>query len=143
MQRRFLILVVEDDEEMNSLERELLGVHGVDTCAAYSGKQALETCERLAVDAVLLDIMLPHKDGFEVCRELRRRVGARLPIVMLTALDGEDCRQRGFEAGADAYFTKPFDPFEVVEKLLELLNGSGGAPSGRTNGNTPPAPWPT
>jgi len=123
-----LVLVVEDDEEMNSLERELLEVHGLDTLAAFSGMEALEAYDALIVDAVLLDLMLPKMDGFETCVKLRQRAGQLLPIVMLTALDSEDCRRRGLEVGADAYFTKPFDPGEVVVKIRELLDRSSGSP---------------
>jgi DNA-binding response OmpR family regulator len=117
-----LILVVEDDMEMNELQRELLSLHGMDSVPAYSGRQAIELAEQHCVDAVLLDVMLPEMDGFETCRQLRQRPnGQSLPIIMLTALDSEDCRQRGFACGADAYFVKPFDPDEVVQKLQSLI----------------------
>lgn len=129
VQSRFQVLVVEDDEELNSLECELLEVHGMRAVSAYTGQEALDRCEDLDVDAVLLDIMLPQKDGFETCRILRERIGNGLPIVMITALDAEDGYRRGVEAGADAYFLKPFDPDELIAKVRELLrrqNGSNG-----------------
>jgi two-component system response regulator CpxR len=126
MEIRYRILVVEDDEEMNALEREFLEVYGLDTLAAYDGIQALDVCDSSGVDAVLLDVMLPEKDGFETCRQLRERAGRGLAIVMLTALAGEEFSRRGMEAGADAYFTKPFDPDEVAEKILQLLGRPGG-----------------
>jgi DNA-binding response OmpR family regulator len=66
--------------------------------------------------------MLPEMDGFETCRRLRSSVGRHMPIVILTALDADDCRTLGFQAGADAYFSKPFNPDEVVETLLQLIN---------------------
>lgn len=119
-----LILVVEDDMEMNELQRELLSLHGMESVPAYSGRQALEVSEQCGVGAILLDVMLPEMDGFETCRQLRQRQnGKYIPIIMLTALDSEDCRQRGFACGADAYFVKPFDPDEVVQKLLTLIAG--------------------
>ena len=65
--------------------------------------------------------MLPEIDGFETCRRLRQQETDRIPIIMLTALDTEDCRQRGFDAGADSYFVKPFNPAEVVNTLAMLL----------------------
>lgn len=126
---RFRILVVEDDRELNELQRDLLGVHGMETVAAYSGTEALEACRHNGFDVVLLDVMLPNKDGFDTCRQLCQDAGGRLPIIMITALDSEDCRQRGLEAGASAYFTKPFDPDEVVAKVLELADGSQPAES--------------
>lgn len=119
-----VILVVEDDVEMNELQRELLSLHGMDSVPAYSGLQALDACDQHRIDAVLLDVMLPEMDGFETCRRLRQREDTgKVPILMLTALDGEDCRRRGLACGADAYFVKPFDPDEVVRKLQELLAG--------------------
>jgi len=125
MSERPVVLVVEDDAEMNELQRELLDVHGFDSMAAYTGVEALEVCGRNRTDAVLLDLMLPEMDGYETCRRLRCQVAGRLPIVMVTALDGEDCRKRGIEAGADAYFTKPFDPDQVVSTLEVLLGADG------------------
>jgi DNA-binding response OmpR family regulator len=122
---RFLVMVVEDDEEMNALEREFLEIHGLQTIPAYDGLQAMDAFARRPCDAVLLDVMLPQMDGFATCRELRRQAGLKIPIVILTALDGCDCCRKGAEAGADAYFTKPFDPDEVVRKLLELLDRDG------------------
>jgi DNA-binding response OmpR family regulator len=118
-----LILVVEDDMEMNQLQRELLAIHGMDSVPAYSGTEALAIDLEQPVDAILLDVMLPELDGFETCVRLREQQQDRtVPILMLTALDSEECRQKGFSAGADAYFIKPFDPDEVVQKLNELLN---------------------
>ena len=126
-----VILVVEDDAEMNELECELLGVHGLESVAAFTGAEALDVARTRGPDAVLLDAMLPEMDGFETCRRLRESRGVGLPIVMITALDSEDCRRRGFEAGANAYFAKPFDPDDVVTTLRRLLDGlnSNGAPS--------------
>ena len=119
-----VVMVVEDDVEMNELQRELLAVHGLSAVPAYTGSEALEVCDRCKADAVLLDVMLPELDGFETCRRLRRPGRRRLPIVMVTALDSEDCRRQGLEAGADAYFSKPFDPTEVIQTLLRLLGES-------------------
>ncbi|MBN1943869.1 MAG: response regulator [Phycisphaerae bacterium] len=122
-----LILVVEDDVEMNELQRELLSLHGMESLPAYSGSQALELCEQHPIDAVLLDIMLPEMDGFETCRLFRQRqTERRLPVIMLTALDSDDCRRRGAACGADAYFVKPFDPDEVVRTLQTLIAETKG-----------------
>ena len=116
------ILVVEDDAEMNELQRELLSLHGMDSVAAYSGVEALELAKEHNPDAVMLDVMLPEMDGFETCQHLRAQQGdKKMPIVMLTALDTEDCRARGFECGADAYFIKPFDPDEVISTIQVLI----------------------
>jgi DNA-binding response OmpR family regulator len=131
--RRPIVLVVEDDVEMNDLEREFLAVRGLDSVPAYSGAQALEIYAQCKADAILLDIMLPEMDGFECCRRLRATVDHTVPIIILTALDGEDCRRRGYQAGADAYFAKPFDPDEVADTLCRLIGKSHGegSPGGR------------
>lgn len=121
---RPVVMVVEDDVEMNELERELLDTYGLASIAAYTGVEAVDLFQRCRADAVLLDIMLPEMDGFETCRRLRALNGSAVPIVMLTALDSDESRRRGFEAGADAYFCKPFDPDEVARKLHDLLAGS-------------------
>jgi len=125
MRDRPVVLVVEDDVEMNDLERQLLAAHGMDSVPAYSGREALRVSERCEADAVLLDLMLPEMDGFETCRRIRGRFGHRVPIVMVTALDNDECRRRGFEVGADAYFSKPFDPDEVVFTIQTLLEQDG------------------
>ena len=135
MTDRPVVLVVEDDKEMNQLECELLQIHGMETVQAYSGTEAIDVAARCHTDAVLLDMMLPEMDGFECCRNLRRCNCIDIPIIIISALDSEETRQQGLDAGADAFFTKPFDPFEVVDAvrmLIDKANRSAG-------GNNPPA----
>lgn len=121
MPSRPVVMVVEDDAEMNDLERELLEINGLRAVAAYSGAQAVEMFAESRADAVLLDVMLPEMDGFETCQRLRDANHGRVGIIMLSALDSDDCRRRGYEAGADAYFTKPFDPDEIILALRRLI----------------------
>lgn len=125
MSQRRVVMVVEDDVEMNELQRELLAVHGLDAFPAYTGAQALDLFRSKPADAILLDVMLPEIDGFETCRRIRQHnnghAGRKMPIVMVTALDSDDCRRRGYEAGADAYFAKPFDPDEVISTIQTLI----------------------
>ena len=122
MAARPVVMVVEDDVEMNQLERELLDVYGLDSVPAYTGNEALDVFQRCHADAVLLDLMLPEMDGFETCRRLRSlNEKGRLVVIIVSALDSEDSRRRGFECGADAYFAKPFDPDEVIQTLQALL----------------------
>lgn len=116
-----VILVVEDDAEMNELQRELLGIHGMDSVPAYSGTEALRIISEKQVDAVLLDVMLPEMDGFETCLRIRELSNGKMPILMITAMDSPECRERGISVGADAYFVKPFDPDEVITLLQNLL----------------------
>lgn len=119
---RPLVLVVEDDVAMNELECELLALHGFRTAAAYTGTQAVQVCQSSGAQAVLLDIMLPEMDGYETCTHLRQRYDTRLPIIIVSTLSGDVSRQRGFASGADAYFSKPFDPEEVIATLHQLID---------------------
>ena len=123
MHRPPLVMVVEDDVEMNELQQELLAIHGLGSLPAYDGQQAVEICQ--SCDAVLLDLMMPKIDGFEACRRIREACCPHTPIIIVTALDNEECRKQGFEVGADAYFSKPFDPDEVIGTLQRLLEEAG------------------
>jgi DNA-binding response OmpR family regulator len=122
MAHRPVVVVVEDDMEMNSLECELLQIHGMETIPAYTGTEAIQSANTAHADAILLDIMLPEMDGYECCRTIRESGRTSIPIVMVTALDSVDSRRQGFDAGADAYFTKPFDPVEIVNTLKLLID---------------------
>jgi len=141
MSGRPIVVVVEDDKDMNELQCELLQIHGMEAVSAYTGSEAMAITEQRQADAILLDIMLPEMDGFECCRLLRRQDNRHVPIVMITALDTEDSRREGFEAGTDAYFTKPFDPYEVIETLRMLIDrarstvGSAGDDQAGHEGN--------
>ncbi len=126
-EHRPLVLVVEDDVAMNELQQELLSLNGFQTLGAYTGVEALALCEESSADAVLLDIMLPEMDGFETCTRLRRQKNGSLPIVMVSALAGEESRKQGFASGANAYFSKPFDPEEVMHTLRKLINNCPSA----------------
>jgi len=118
------VLVVEDDEELNELERELLAIHGFESIPAYTGAQAVELCKQVDADAVLLDIMLPQMDGFEACIQMRKARDGSFPIIIISALNEQECRQRGMASGANAYFAKPFNPEEVIATLQRLIHDS-------------------
>lgn len=113
------ILVVEDDPDLARLVHDGLerAGHGVDV--AESGEAALDDVDDAAYDAIVLDVMLPGIDGFEVCRRLRRR-GVNAPILMLTARDAIADRVGGLDAGADDYLVKPFAFAELLARLRAL-----------------------
>lgn len=125
MNNRPVVIVVEDDVELNELQRQFLDIHGMDSVPAYTGTEALRVFQVTKPAAVLLDVMLPEMDGFEICRNLRLKPGPRIPIILVTALDSEDCRRKGFQAGADAYFAKPFDPEEVIGAIQKMIEKAG------------------
>ena len=113
------ILTVEDDERIRTAVRFALEDEGWSVTEADSGEAALAAFEQDGTDVVLIDIMLPGIDGFELCRSLRRT--SDVPIVMVTARDDTHDIVAGLEAGADDYLTKPFAPKELSARIRALL----------------------
>jgi len=113
------VLVVEDDPKMVNLLRLYLERGGFIVTAAYDGRAGLEAVERAHPDFVILDLMLPHLDGVEVCRRIRAT--SDVPILMLTARVDEVDKLLGLSLGADDYVTKPFSPREVVARVKAIL----------------------
>jgi len=121
------ILLVEDDARLAGLTREYLERHGAAVEAVADGEAALAVARRRRFDVVLLDVMLPGKSGFDVCREIRAL--SDIPIIMLTARGEEADRVLGLELGADDYVPKPFSPRELLARIQALLRRTR-APSG-------------
>jgi DNA-binding response OmpR family regulator len=119
------ILIVEDQKDMVTGLVFNLEARGYEVRAAYDGEAGLEAAEREKPDLVVLDIMLPKKDGFEICRELRRK-GCDVPILMLTARREEADKVLGLEIGADDYLTKPFGLSEFLARVKALLRRGPG-----------------
>ena len=116
------ILVVEDDLDLCSLVCDLLNTEGYRADAAHDGTTAVRRAADECPDAVVLDVMLPEMDGFEVCQALKfRRETNLIPILMLTALDNAAARARGLRVGADRYLTKPFEPDALLNELRGTL----------------------
>lgn len=114
------ILIVEDDELIAELERDYLEANGFETEIAYDGLEGEKKAKTGEHDAILLDVMLPGKTGFEVCRELRRTL--RLPIIMVTAKKEDIDKIRGLGLGADDYLVKPFSPAELVARVKSHIH---------------------
>ena len=114
------ILVVEDEDAILMLLEDDLGVEGYEVETAQDGERAVAMAREGGFDLVILDIMLPKKDGFEVCRELRG-LGMDVPILMLTAKSQEIDKVLGLELGADDYLTKPFSPKELIARIRAIL----------------------
>lgn len=113
------ILVVEDDPRLAGMLGEYLHNHGYAVVQAATGAQALERLGADALDAAILDLMLPDMDGLDVCRKLRER--SDLPVLMLTARGDAIDRIVGLEIGADDYLPKPFEPRELLARLRAIL----------------------
>ncbi len=124
------ILLIDDDTELCALLDEYLRGQGFETRAAHTGPAGLEAALDPAIDLVVLDVMLPGIDGFEVLRRLRAR--SRVPVLMLTARGEEVDRIVGLEIGADDYLPKPFNPRELVARIRAILRrGEAPAPQSR------------
>ena len=125
-----LVLIVEDESDVAQLLRYNLQKAGCRTVEATDGAEALRAVRLDQPDLVLLDLMLPGMDGWEVCRILRSsEQTASTPIIMLTALSGEEARVRGLQCGADDFITKPFSVREVLLKVRMLLDKSSALKS--------------
>ena len=118
------IFVIEDEPDIQELLCAYLRDAGYKTTAAGDGVAALELFRKETFDLVLLDLMLPKIDGFGVCEVIRRQ--SQVPILMLTALDGEEQQLRGFGLRIDDYVTKPFSMPILLEKIRAVLRRSGG-----------------
>lgn len=116
------LLIADDEQGVRSLVRMTLEDEGVEIYEAADGTQALEMARSIVPDMILLDVMMPGLTGIEVCREVKMDPALRnLTVVMLTAKAQHHDRERGFEAGADDYFTKPFSPVALLTKVDEVL----------------------
>ncbi|MBP6179839.1 MAG: response regulator transcription factor [Anaerolineales bacterium] len=119
------ILVVDDEERMVRFIRMNLEHDGFQVSEAFNGKQAIQKLRDVTPDLILLDVMMPDLDGFEVLETVREITN--VPVIMLTAKGEEDDRVRGLEKGADDYVTKPFSPRELVSRVKAVLRRTEGA----------------
>ncbi|MDQ0215385.1 two-component system response regulator VicR [Oikeobacillus pervagus] len=130
------ILVIDDEKPIADILQFNLKKEGYEVQCAYDGDEALQVVEEFQPDMVLLDIMLPKRDGMEVCREIRKKY--EMPIIMLTAKDSEIDKVLGLELGADDYVTKPFSTRELIARVKANLrrhqhNASQTAEEDETN----------
>lgn len=128
------ILVVEDEEPIAEILRFQLEKAGYDVVLAFDGEEGVRQAETHVVDLILLDLMLPKKDGYEVCKEIRQF--STVPIIMLTARDAELDKVLGLELGADDYVTKPFSARELLARIKanlrrQTFGAEDGDPSGK------------
>lgn len=121
MVRAYKVLVVEDEKAIADILEYNLGKDGYEVRAVYTGDEAVEAAKAFEPDLILLDIMLPGIDGFNVCRQVRQYMDC--PIIMLTAKDAEIDKVLGLELGADDYVTKPFSTRELLARVKAQLRG--------------------
>jgi two-component system phosphate regulon response regulator OmpR len=119
------VLIIDDDTRLAAMLSDYLRSAGFSTRSAATGLSGLQEISRQAPDAVILDVMLPDHDGFEICRRIR--AGSGLPVLMLTAKGEDTDRIVGLELGADDYLPKPFNPRELVARLKAILRRTQAA----------------
>ena len=124
------ILIVEDEKSISDIIKFNLEKEGYGVVTAYDGKDGLEKALAEKPDLILLDIMLPYMDGFEVCRKVREQ--STVPIIMLTAKEEEVDKVLGLELGADDYVTKPFAMRELVARIKSNIRRTGMEAGGKT-----------
>ena len=113
------ILVIDDDTKLRKLLTEYLTGYGFSVTALEDGTQVMETVQSAMPDMLILDVMLPDRDGFDILRELRTQ--SRIPVIMLTARGEDEDRIVGLEMGADDYLPKPFNPRELLARMKAVL----------------------
>ena len=117
------ILLVDDEKDMVFAVKMQLETQGFEVTTAVDGQEALDKARRDKPDLIVLDLMLPKIDGYKICRMLKfDKKYKKIPIIMFTARVQETDRKLGFEVGADAYLSKPFEPKMLLERIHELLN---------------------
>ncbi len=118
------ILLIDDDAQLDALLEELFDSKGYQLDSVFDGEDGVAKALDGTYDLIILDVMLPKKDGFEVLREIRR--SSQIPVVMLTAKGEDSDRIAGFEGGADDYLTKPFSPRELLLRVRAILRRGTG-----------------
>jgi len=121
----FRVVVVDDDPEMVKAIEVMLRIAGIDVKGAFSGVAGYMLARRELPDAIVLDIMMPDIDGYEVCRKLKLNPNtSHIPVIFVTARTGQEHIERGLSLGAQGYITKPFKPDELIDKLAEVTGSS-------------------
>ena len=116
------ILLVDDEEELVDMVRMRLEAAGYDVLSAADGQAGLDAARRERPDLIVLDVMLPKMDGYEVCAELKKDGRcSSIPVLFFTAKAQEEDMKLGREAGGDGYLTKPFDPQAFISKIRKML----------------------
>lgn len=119
------ILVVDDAPEIGILMEDILSPHGFEIDSSPSASIAMEKIQRNPPDLILLDVMMPGKDGYQFCEDLKKSAFGHIAVIMLTVKRDKGDVERGFKAGASDYITKPFDPDDLVERIKKILKKKG------------------
>jgi DNA-binding response OmpR family regulator len=118
------VLIIDDDPDFQEFVCALFELEGFEPHAAFDGQTGLDLFRKVEPDVVLLDIMLPSMDGYELCRRLRDDLGTSVPVIFVSARAEDHDRERGREAGGDDYVTKPLDFPHLMEVVLRHLDAA-------------------
>lgn len=117
------IIIVDDEKDIRSLIEKILGEDSYDILQAKDGQELFDLLEKNQPDLILLDVMMPGVNGYEICHLLKRNSDtAAIPVVMLTVLSGPQDASKGMAMGASAYLTKPFDPDDLGQEIENIIN---------------------
>ncbi|MCK5218226.1 response regulator [bacterium] len=120
--KKYKVMIVDDEPDIVRLVKISLEMANFEVVEAFSGQEALEKVPEIKPDMILLDIMMPDINGFEVCKRLKADSKTKhIPVIMLTAKGQRGDAEQGLKEGADDYIIKPFDPYELGEQILEML----------------------
>ncbi len=120
--KKHKVMIVDDEPDIVKLVKISLELANFEVIEAFSGQEALDKVQGTKPDLILLDIMMPDINGFEVCQRLKADTPTRhIPVIMLTAKGQRGDAMQGLKVGADDYIIKPFDPYELSEQVLEIL----------------------
>ncbi len=135
---KYRVLVVEDDDSISNVVELNLRLDGYEVFLAADGEEGLAMVEEVRPDLVILDVMMPRMDGWEVLMRLRRQPETRdIPVIMLTAMGDERSRVMGLRGGADDYVAKPFSPLELTARVKVILDRVGRQAAGQGGGGAP------
>jgi DNA-binding response OmpR family regulator len=119
------ILVVDDEKDICDIMKRILEKEGYEVFEAYNGQEALSKVFEISPDMIIIDVQMPGKNGFEVCREIRKDpIYKELPVLMLTVRNSKEDRIQGFTSGVDEYMVKPFDMNEITARIKVVLERS-------------------
>ena len=122
MEKRLRILFVDDNRNFCETIADVLTMEGFDMFLAYNGDEAIKKAKEVSPDLIVIDVVMPGMDGFELCENVRNNVDLKnLPVIMMTGFDNKDNKLKSFYSGSSAYLVKPFNVKDLIVKINELL----------------------
>lgn len=122
MEKRVRILLVDDNKNFCETIADVLTMEGFDMFLAYNGEEAIKKAQEVSPDLIVIDVMMPGMNGFELCENVRSDIELKnLPVIMMTGYDSKDNKLKSYYSGTSAYLVKPFNVKDLIVKIRELL----------------------